>query len=90
MTPTELEIRREELIQVTENIVEAFLCDLTNEGFYSPRGLRSGAGDIRVEPEIKRCLNYLADKIERLVYENMDCTCAPDSTEVCITCKLLS
>lgn len=90
MASIELEIRREELIQVTENIVEAFLCDITNEGLYSPARLRDYANDIRLDANVKRCLNHFADKIERLVRENMDCTCAPDSTEVCITCKLLS
>ena len=83
----ELEIRRKELIQVTENIVEAFLYDITEDGKYSPRVLREMAGET-IYPDAQDCLNHLADRIERLARENLDCTCTPDKTEECIACKL--
>jgi hypothetical protein len=86
----ELEIRRKELIQVTENIVEAFLCDITQEGKYSPKALRGMAEYWNLDAYISEFLIALADKIERLARENTNCTCTPDSTEACIACKLLA
>lgn len=83
----ELEIRRKELIQVTENIVEAFLYDITEDGKYSPRVLREMA-DNACMTETVNFLNSIADKIERLARENLDCTCTSDKTEACIACKL--
>ena len=85
----ELEIRRKELIQVTENIVEAFLCDITQDGKYSPKALREMA-DNACMTETGNFLNSIADKIERLARENMTCTCTPENTEACIACKLLA
>jgi len=88
--PKTLEIDTGTIVQVTENIVEALLCELTKDGMYAPSSLRFEADDIRVNPIAKRCLRHLADTIQRLARENMTCTCDSDSTEVCMTCKLLA
>ena len=88
--PKAIEIETNTLVQVTENIVEALLYELTQDGRYSPSDLRFYANDIRVDGNIKDCLRHLADTIQRLARDNMACTCAPGGEDVCITCKLLA